>query len=51
VREIGASAADPASPDRTPNDAPSLVPATPDALIALQPQELFVARNAGEDRP
>ncbi|MBU3031706.1 lytic transglycosylase domain-containing protein [Paracoccus marinaquae] len=49
--EIGASAADPASTDRAPDDASSLVPATPDALIALQPEGLFVARNAGEDRP
>jgi hypothetical protein len=51
AREIGASAADPASPDRTPDDAPSLVPATPDALTALQPEGLFVARNADGDRP
>ncbi len=51
AREIGASAADPASPDRSQDDAPSLVPATPDALTALQPEGLFVARNAGGDRP
>ncbi len=51
AREIGASAGDPASPDRTPDGAPSLVPATPDALTALQPEELFVARNAGGDQP
>ncbi len=51
AREIGASAADPVSTDRTPDDAPSLVPATPDALTALQPEGLFVARNAGEVRP
>lgn len=51
AREIGASAADPASPDRTPDDAPSLVPAAPDALTALQPEGLFVARDAGGDRP
>ena len=49
--EIGASAADPVSSDRTPDAGPSLVPATPDALNALQPEGLFVARNAGEDRP
>ena len=51
AHEIGASAADLASTDRTPDDASSLVPATTDALIALQPERLFVARNAGEDRP
>ena len=49
--EIGASAADPVSSDWTPDSGPSLVPATPDALNALQPEGLFVARNAGEDRP
>ena len=37
--------------DRTPDDAPSLVPAAPDALTALQSEGLFVARDAGEDRP
>lgn len=51
AREIGASAADPAPSDRTPDDAPSLIPATPDALTALQPEGLFVARNACGDRP
>lgn len=51
AREIGASAADPVSTDRMPGDAPSLVPVTPDALTALQPDGLFVARNVGEDRP
>lgn len=51
AREIGASAADPASTDSAPDDAPSLIPATPDALTALQPEGLFVARNAGGDRP
>lgn len=51
AREIGASAADPASPDHTPDDAPSLVPAAPDALTALQPEGLFVARDAGGGRP
>ena len=51
AREIGASADDPASPDRTLDDSPSLVPAPPDALTALQPEGLFVARNAGGDRP
>jgi Soluble lytic murein transglycosylase and related regulatory proteins (some contain LysM/invasin domains) len=51
AREIGASAADPVSPDRAPDEAPSLVPATPDTLTALQPEGLFVARNAGGERP
>ncbi|KAB2765474.1 lytic transglycosylase domain-containing protein [Brucella anthropi] len=51
VRENDASAADPALPDRAPNDVPSPLPATPDALTALQPEGLFVARNAGGDRP
>lgn len=51
AREIGASATDPASTDRMPDDAPSFVPATPDALTSLQPEGLFVARDAGEDRP
>lgn len=49
--EIGASAADPTSIDRSPDDALSLLPAAPDALTALQPDGLFVARNAGGDRP
>ncbi|MBB6014513.1 hypothetical protein HNR59_003908 [Aquamicrobium lusatiense] len=51
AREIGASAADPASPDRTPDDAPSLLPAAPESLTALQLEGLFVTRNAGGDQP
>ncbi|MFN8680327.1 lytic transglycosylase domain-containing protein [Paracoccus sp. P2] len=51
AQQIGASNADPASPDRTPDDAPSLVPAAPEALTALQPEGLFVARDAGGHRP
>ena len=51
VREDDASAADPALPDPAPDDIPSSLPATPDALTALQPEGLFVARNAGGDRP
>ena len=49
--EIGATASDPASPDPTPRDAPSFVPAAPETLTALQPEGLFVARSAGEDQP
>ncbi|MGF7006981.1 lytic transglycosylase domain-containing protein [Aminobacter sp. BE322] len=51
AREIGVSAADLTSPDRAPDDTPSPVPATPDAITALQPEGLFVARNAGGNRP
>ena len=49
--EIGATASDPASPDPTPRDTPSFVPAAPETLTALQPEGLFVARSAGEDQP
>lgn len=51
AREDGASSVDPALPDRAPDDAPSLLPAAPESLTALQPEGLFVTRNAGEDRP
>lgn len=51
AREIGASAADPASRDRASGDAPSLVPAKPDSLTALKPEGLFVTRDAGGGRP
>lgn len=51
VRANGTSTADLASPDRPPEDARSPVPATPETLTALQPEGLFVARNAGGDRP
>ena len=51
AREDGTSAADPALPDRSPNAAPSLLPAAPESLTALQPEGLFVARNVGGDRP
>ncbi|PWJ76326.1 transglycosylase-like protein with SLT domain [Pseudaminobacter salicylatoxidans] len=46
-----ASSADPATLDRAQDDTNSLVPAAPEALTDLQPEGLFVARNAGEDRP
>lgn len=51
AREIGASAAAPVSPDRAPDAGPSLLPATPDALTALQPGGLFVPRHASGDQP
>ncbi|WP_336741438.1 lytic transglycosylase domain-containing protein [Aureimonas altamirensis] len=51
VRKDEASTADPVLPDHAPDDIPSPLPATPDALTALQPEGLFVARNAGGDRP
>jgi len=51
ARGEGVAAADRASPDRTPHDVPLLVPAAPDALTALQPEGLFVARNASGDKP
>lgn len=49
--EIGALVSGPASSDPTPLGAPSLVPAAPETLTALQPEGLFVARSAGGDRP
>lgn len=51
VREDDVSAADPALPDHAPDDVPSPLPAISNALTALQPEGLFVARNAGGDRP
>ena len=51
AREDGTSPADPALPDRAPDDPPSLLPAAPESLTALQPEGLFVTRNAGGDRP
>jgi soluble lytic murein transglycosylase-like protein len=51
VRDDGASGAKLASSHRSPNDARSPVPATPEALTAPQPEGLFVARNAWGDRP
>ena len=51
AREDGASPADPAFQGRAPDDAPSLLPAAPDSLTALQPEGLFVTRNAGGDQP
>lgn len=51
AQQIGASTADPASTDRTPDDAPSLVPAAPEALTALKPEGLFVPRAADGPQP
>ncbi|MBX9451570.1 MAG: lytic transglycosylase domain-containing protein [Mesorhizobium sp.] len=51
ARGDGARTADPASPDRTPDDASSLLPAAPESLTASQPEGLFVTRHAGGDRP
>ncbi|MDH1269956.1 lytic transglycosylase domain-containing protein [Rhizobium pusense] len=50
-RDSGTSNADPASLDRSPDDARSPVPAMPEALAALQPKGLFVARDVGGGRP
>lgn len=51
ARGGGAPTADPASPDRAPDDASSLLPAAPESLTASQPEGLFVTRHAGGDRP
>lgn len=51
ARDNGSPAADPAVPDRRPDDAPPLVPATPEALTGFQTEGMFVARTAAEDRP
>lgn len=50
-RADGASTADLVSPDRSSDDARSSVPATPETPTALRSEGLFVARNAGGDRP
>ncbi|NSY41896.1 lytic transglycosylase domain-containing protein [Agrobacterium tumefaciens] len=51
VRDDGTPAVDPVSSDRAPDSARSPVPARPEKLTAPQPEGLFVARNAGGDRP
>ena len=51
ARGGGATTADPASPDRAPDDASSLLPAPPESLTASQPEGLFVTRHAGGDQP
>ena len=50
-RDGGPSSTHSASSDRAPDDAPSPVTATPQMLVAGQPEGLFVARNAAGDRP
>lgn len=51
AREDGAFSADLALPDPALDVAPSFLPAAPESLTALQPEGLFVTRNAGGDRP
>ncbi|WP_199261989.1 lytic transglycosylase domain-containing protein [Paracoccus binzhouensis] len=51
ARNNGTPAADPATPDRRPDNAAPLVPAAPDALAGSQPEGMFVARKASGDRP
>lgn len=51
LRDDGASTANPASPDRSPDNTCSPLPARPETLAAAQPEGLFDARNAGGDRP
>ncbi|REF66743.1 lytic transglycosylase domain-containing protein [Paracoccus versutus] len=51
ARGGGATTADPASPDRAPDDASSLLPAPPESLTASQPEGLFVTPHAGGDQP
>ena len=50
-RDFGASPVNSASPDRSPDDALSPVTAISQTLVSAQPEALFVARNANEDRP
>ena len=50
-RDDGASATSSAPPDRTPAEARSPLPAARDALTAMQPEALFVARSTAGDRP
>ena len=51
ARGDGARTADPASPNRTPDDASSLLPAAPESFTASQPEGLFVTRHAAGDQP
>ena len=51
ARDNGTPSADPAAPDRRPDDAYSLVPAAPQTFTGLQPEGLFVVRNADGRRP
>ena len=51
VRDDGASAANPARPDGSPNDTRSPVPEAPEALTPSQPERLFVTGRVAGDRP
>ena len=51
ARDNGTPMADPAAPDRRPDDAHPLVPAAPQTFTGLQPEGLFVVGNAGGRRP
>ncbi|WP_375567767.1 lytic transglycosylase domain-containing protein [Oceaniradius stylonematis] len=51
ARDNGAPMADPAAPDRRPDNTAPLVPAAPDALSGSQPEGMFVVRNADGARP
>jgi len=51
ARGEGLRTGDPASPDRAPDDASSLLPAAPESLTALQPEGLFVTRHAAGEQP
>lgn len=51
ARETGASPAEPTVQGRAPNDTSSLLPAAPESLTDLQPEGLFVTRNASGDQP
>ena len=50
-RDDGASSVRPASADRSSDDALSSVTATPQMIVAAQPEELFVIRDAAGDQP
>lgn len=50
-REGGASVTEPALPDRSTSEVVSSVPATSEAMTAVQPEGLFVARDTAGDHP
>lgn len=51
ARGGGAATIDPMSPDRVPDDTSSLLLAAPESLTALQPEGLFVKRDADGEQP
>jgi len=51
ARDNGTPMADPAAPNRRPDDAHPLVPAAPQTFTGLPPEGLFVVGNAGGRRP